>query len=143
MKITKKSLVMMMFAFVIICAGLVAPKDAEAFGLVKSRTGYFSNYVETQNYYTKWTSNTKQIALLSGSINATSSAKGTFKLYIQIRPNNTGSWKTIKTITANKNGTTRFESPKFSPKDGYRFKLVNEGTKNRVNYKMSWIPFGY
>jgi hypothetical protein len=144
MKTLKKSW-MMMIAFAVIISGisgLVAPKEAEASWLYKDRSGYFSNYVETQDYQGKYDSNTKQIALLSGSITANSSATGSFSLYIQTKPSG-GTWKTIKTIKVNKNGTTKFESPKFSTKSGYRFKLVNEGTKNIVNYNMKWIPYGY
>ncbi|MCZ2257332.1 hypothetical protein [Sporosarcina sp. G11-34] len=140
----KKSWLMMIALAVIITgiAGLVAPKEAEASWLYTNRSGYFSNYVETQDYQGKYSSSTKSVALLSGSIVANSSATGSFSLHIQTKASG-GTWKTIKTIKVNKNGTTRFESPKFSTKSGYRFKLVNEGTKSRVNYKMSWIPFGY
>jgi hypothetical protein len=144
MKMLKKNW-MMMIAFAVLISGisgLVAPKEAEASWLYKDRSGYFSNYVETQDYQGKYDSNTKQIALLSGSITANSSATGSFSLYIQTKPSG-GTWKTIKTIKVNKNGTTKFESPKFSTKSGYRFKLVNEGTKSIVNYKMKWIPYGY
>jgi hypothetical protein len=144
----KKVLVSLGMASALLIGGVttasVAPKQTEAAGfeVFKYKSGYFTNYVDTQNYYEKW-SNTNKIALVSGSVKSSSSASGTYKVYIQIKTNNKGSWKTIKTINAKKNGTTNFESPKFSPKDGYRFHLVNQGTKEKVTYKLSWAPMGY
>ncbi|PKG25320.1 hypothetical protein [Niallia nealsonii] len=141
----KKFFMSIVMVFVLLISGFaVTPQKSEAAGfeVFKYKSGYFTNYVDTKNYYEKW-SNTKKIALTNGSIKSTSSAKGTYKVYIQIKKNNKGSWQTIKTITANKNGTTRFESPKFSPNDGYRFHLVNQGTKKKVTYSMSWAPMGY
>lgn len=144
MKMMKKNW-LMMIAFALLFSGIasiVAPKEAEANWLYSKRSGYFSNYVETQNYKPGYSSNVKNMSLLSGAITTNSSAKGSFAMYIQTRTNS-GTWKTIRTVKVNKNGTTRFESPKFSPKNGYRFKLVNAGTKSRVNYSMSWIPFAH
>lgn len=144
MKTTKKSW-LMVIAFALMISGiasLVAPKEAEASGLFAKRSGYFSNYVETQAYMPNYSSNVKQMALLSGSITTNSTAKGSFTMYIQTRTIS-GAWLTVKTVKVNKNGTTKFSTPKFSPKNGYRFKLVNEGTKSKVNYSMSWLPFAY
>ncbi|PID02486.1 hypothetical protein CSV67_09295 [Sporosarcina sp. P2] len=134
---------MMIIAFAVIISGiggLVSPKT-EANWLYKSRSGYFTNYVETQNYQGSYGSNVKSFTVMEGAITANSTASGSFMLYIQKRPYGSSNWQTIKTVIANKNGTTRFDSPKFSPRDGYRFKLVNLGIKNRVNYKMQWIPW--
>ncbi|PIC70824.1 hypothetical protein CSV77_05800 [Sporosarcina sp. P16b] len=134
---------MMIIAFAVIISGiggLVSPK-AEANWLYKTRSGYFTNYVETQNYQGSYDSGAKSFTVMEGTITANSTASGSFMLYIQKRPYGSSNWQTIKTVIANKNGTTRFDSPKFSPRDGYRFKLVNLGIKNRVNYKMQWIPW--
>ncbi|MCZ2257331.1 hypothetical protein [Sporosarcina sp. G11-34] len=142
MKKMKKSW-LMMIAFALLIsgiAGFAAPKEAKANWLFKYKHGYFSNYVETPAYSAS-ASGAKSVTLYAGEILASSTAKGSFKLHIQIQPGGKGAWKTIKTIKANKNGRTYFDSPKFSPKDRYRFKLVNEGTKNRVNYNMMWAPF--
>ncbi|AOV08739.1 hypothetical protein [Sporosarcina ureilytica] len=145
MKTMKRNWIMIIAFAVIISGigGLVSPKEAEASWLFTNRSGYFSNYVETQNYQGTYSSssNVKSVSIMSGTITANSTAGGTFVLYIQKRPYGTSQWQTIRTVFANKNGTTHFESPKFSPRDGYRFKLVNLGIKNRVNYKMQWIPW--
>ncbi len=133
------AVVLILFAFASFGA---VPKKAAGLSLFQYKSGYFTNYVETPSYQEKWTSSTKNVSISYGRIEASSAAKGTFKLYIQIKQNNKGSWKTIKTINANKNGTTRFDSPKFSPKDCYRFKLVNEGTKKKVTYKLTWATTG-
>ncbi|MEK5481963.1 MULTISPECIES: hypothetical protein [unclassified Viridibacillus] len=144
----KKVLVSLGMASVLLVGGVtttsVAPKQTEAAGfeVFKYKSGYFTNYVDSKNYYEKWSS-TSKIALLNGSIKSSSSASGTYKVYIQIKKNNKGSWKTIKTINAKKNGTTKFESPKFSDNDGYRFHLVNQGTKKKITYDLSWAPWGY
>lgn len=140
---TKKRNWMMIIAFAVMISGignLVSPK-AEASWLYQNRSGNFTNYIETQNYQGSYGSNAKIFSVMEGTITANSTASGSFMLYIQKKSYGSNNWQTIKTVIANKNGTTRFDSPKFSPRDGYRFKLVNLGIKNRVNYKMQWIPW--
>jgi len=123
--------------------GLATPSKAEAAGfeVQLTRSGYFSNYVASKAYHQNYGKNVKTITLREGYIKSSSSVKGTYKVYIQTRKNNTGSWKTVKTITANKNGKTYFTSPKISKNDGYRFYSVNTGTKKKVTFYMSWIPW--
>ncbi|PIC86112.1 hypothetical protein CSV72_09860 [Sporosarcina sp. P20a] len=134
---------LMIIAFAVIISGiggLVAPKETEAM-FIEYKSGYFTNYVETQSYKKTYGSNVKNIYILTGSIKANSTAGGSFMLYIEKRPYGSKNWQIIKTVIANKNGTTDFDSPKFSQRDEYRFKLVNLGIKNRVNYQLDWVPW--
>jgi len=123
--------------------GLATPTKTEAAGfeVMLHRSGYFSNYVTSQAYSGKYDSRVKTYSLTHGSISSNSSVKGTYKVYIQTRKNSKSSWKTIKTINATKNGKTTFTSPKITNGYSYRFYSVNEGTKKRVNFSMSWVPW--
>lgn len=124
--------------------GLVATQKAEAKNvnwLWTTKSGSFKNYVETKSYHPiyKGKGNFK---LLEFSIYSKSKGKGTYKLYLQ-KKSKKGSWKTIKTVNAKKNGTTSFgASPKIKYGDYYRLKLVNQGSKKEVKYSAQWIEMG-
>ncbi|MED4587680.1 hypothetical protein [Priestia flexa] len=124
--------------------GFTGTNQAEAatsFELGKSRSGYFTNYVASQAYSDKYSSKVKTYYLRGGRINSTSSVKGTYKVYIQTRKNSKSNWKTVKTINATKNGLTKFESPNIPNGYSYRFYSENPGTKKRINFSMSWVPW--
>lgn len=123
--------------------GLATPSKAEAAGfeVQLTRSGYFTNYVTSKAYGDKYDSRVKTFSLTNGYIKSNSSVSGSYKVYIQTRKNSKYSWKTIKTVTATKNGTTHFTSPKIPNGYSYRFYTVNTGTKKKVNFYMSWIPF--
>ncbi|MBX9998178.1 hypothetical protein [Priestia aryabhattai] len=123
--------------------GIATPSKAEAAGfeVQLTRSGYITNYVTSKGYSGKYDSRVKTFSLTNGYIKSNSSVDGSYKVYIQTRKNSKSSWKTVKTITATKNGTTHFTSPKIPNGYSYRFYTVNAGTKKKVNFFMSWIPF--
>lgn len=123
--------------------GLATPTKTEAAGfeVQLTRSGYFTNYVTSKSYSGKYGSNVKTYSLQKGYIKSNSSVDGTYKVYIQTRKNSNYGWKTVKTINATKNGTTHFTSPNIANGYSYRFYTVNAGTKKKVNFYMSWIPW--
>lgn len=123
--------------------GLATPTKTEAAGfeVMLHRSGYFTNYVTSKSYSGKYDSRVKTYSLTHGSISSNSSVNGTYKVYIQTRKNSKSSWKTVKTINATKNGKTTFTSPKITNGYSYRFYSVNAGTKKKVNFSMSWVPW--
>ena len=122
---------------------LSPPEKAEAAStsswLYQVKRGYFTNYVITPTYKPNF-ERSKGNQFVDGFITAKSSAKGTFKLYVQYKSGN--SWKTIETVTAKKNGSVHFQTDLFKINTPYRFKLVNQGTKKRVDYVLQFNAFG-
>ncbi|MEX3914414.1 hypothetical protein AB4672_21815 [Bacillus paralicheniformis] len=125
--------------------GLIAPQKAEAKyvdWLWTKKSGSFKNYVETKSYHPTYKGKKGNFKLLEFSISSKSKGKGTYKLYLQ-KKSKKGSWKTIKTVNAKKNGRTSFDaSPKIKYGDYYRLKLVNKGSKKEVKYSAIWIEMG-
>lgn len=105
---------------------------AEAAGLLLEKHGYFSNYVYSQTDKTSSKGNT-----LSGWVNSDSKASGYYTLTVQ--KSTSSGWKTVKSISAKRNGTTDFDIY-VSKNTTYRFKLSNTGSKTRVNYDLYWMP---
>ncbi len=121
--------------------GFSSPQKAEAKDWLHTyKSGYFTNYV-INTYHPKFTKTTKKYSLRAVTFKSNSKGKGTYKIYVQKQVNGKGAWKTIKTANAKKNGTTYFETPSLKKGDSYRFKLVNQGSKKRVNYSARWIVF--
>ncbi|APH34304.1 MULTISPECIES: hypothetical protein [Bacillus] len=121
--------------------GFSSPQKAEAKDWLHTyKSGYFTNYV-INTYHPKFTKTTKKYTLRAVTFKSNSKGKGTYKIYVQKQVNGKGAWKTIKTANAKKNGTTYFETPSLKKGDSYRFKLVNQGSKKRVNYSAKWIVF--
>ncbi|HBO5952057.1 MULTISPECIES: hypothetical protein [Bacillus] len=122
--------------------GFSSPQKAEAKDWLHTyKSGYFTNYVIFTQHPKFNAKTTKKFSLEDGRIKSSSKGKGTYKVYIQKQVNSKGAWKTIKTFNAKKNGVTYFETPWLKKGDSYRFKMVNQGSKKRVNYNASWIDY--
>lgn len=51
-------------------------------------------------------------------------------------------WKTTQTINAKKNSMSDIKETTIFVKDGYRFKLVNQGTKEKIEYSINFVVLG-